>query len=109
MSVGQISCSRAIFQSKYSGHHSPTFPKLRAISWRPIDAKGYQSFIHTSEINIGSIYLCYHLNDLHLSEDANNVNAIFGTDTRATHVVLAGDLVPAGTTLVTHGLLVTLI
>jgi len=36
-------------------------------------------------------------------EDIDHANVIFRTGPRATYMVLAGDLVPAGTTLVTPG------
>jgi len=37
-------------------------------------------------------------------EDIDHANVIFRTGPRATYMVLAGDLVPAGTALVTPGL-----
>jgi len=41
------------------------------------------------------------IKDIHQCEDANHVYAIVRTGPRATYVVRAGDLVPAGTMLVT--------
>jgi len=38
---------------------------------------------------------------IHQCEDTDQVYVIFRTSPRATHIVRAGDLVPAGTTLVT--------
>ena len=44
------------------------------------------------------------IKDIHQCEDIDHVYAIVRTGPRATHVVRVGDLVPAGTMLVTHGL-----
>jgi len=44
------------------------------------------------------------IDDIHLCEATEHVNAVFRIGPRATHVVLAGDLVPAGTMLVTPAL-----
>ena len=60
------------------------------------------SLMQTSEIrdllNSPLIMLLLIIDDIHLCEDNDHVDAIFKTGpTRATHVVLAGDLVPGGT------------
>jgi len=59
--------------------------------------------MHVSEKKIYLIILVMLLfiDDIHLYEDIDYVNAIFRTGPRATHVVLAGDLVPASIMLVT--------
>jgi len=41
------------------------------------------------------------IKDIHQCEDSDHVYVIVRTDPRTTHVVCAGDLVPAGTRLVT--------
>ena len=53
-------------------------------------------------LNLSSIMLSLiKIKDIHQCEDANYVCAIVITSPRATHVVRGGDLVPAGTMLVT--------
>jgi len=62
------------------------------------------SLLHTSEIkillNLPSIILVLTFVNC---EDTDHANFIFRPGPRATHVVRAGDLVPAGATLVTFG------
>jgi len=43
------------------------------------------------------------ITDVNLCDGTHHLNAIFKTGPRATNVVLAGDLVPAGTVSVTPG------
>ena len=60
--------------------------------------------MHTSEIkNLlnSSLIMLLLIDDIHLCEDIAYVTGIFRIGPRATHVVLVGDLVPAGTMLVT--------
>ena len=63
------------------------------------------SVIHTSEtkslLNLPIILVLIYVNQ---SEDIDHANVIFRTGPRVTYVVLAGDLVPAGTMLVTPAL-----
>ena len=75
---------------------SPTFLKLRATSSVPINANGYYFDAHFWNKNFAQFTFNY------LSVD--HANDIFRTGPRVTYMVLAGDLVPAGTTLVTPGL-----
>ena len=58
-------------------------------------------------LNLSSIMLSIDKisKDIHLDEDTDHVYAIFRTSPRATHMVCAGDLVLAGTTLVTSDIL----
>ena len=60
------------------------------------------SLIHTSEKKFAQFIFHY----LTIGGDIDHANVIFRTDPRATYMVLAGDLVPAGTTLVTPGLMI---
>lgn len=60
---------------------SSTSLKPRATPWVPINTKGRFNCV---------------VNDIHLCENADHVNATFRTGPRATHMVIAGDLVPAG-------------
>jgi len=67
------------------------------------------SLIHTSEIThfdqfIFNVFVINKTNHIHLCEDTDHVDTIIRTDPRATHVVATGDLVPAGTMLVTPAL-----
>ena len=61
--------------------------------------------IHTSEIK-NFVQFAYHviINDVNICDDTHHLNAILKTGPRATNVVLAGDLVPAGTVLATPAL-----
>ena len=74
-----------------------------------IHAKGYQFNTQTFQIKICSICLRIMLSllikikDIYQREDTDHVYAIVKTGPLATHVVRAGDLVPAGTMLVTPG------
>jgi len=78
---------------------SQTFLKLRATSWYRFMRRA-TSVIHTSEIkilNLSSIMSSLiKIKDIHKCEDTDQVYAIVRTSPRATHVVRAGDLVPAG-------------
>jgi len=44
------------------------------------------------------------IKDIHQRDKTDHVHVIFRTSPRATHMFRAGDLVPAGTMLVTPGL-----
>ena len=70
-----------------------------------IHAKGYQFDTHTSEIKIAKFvfnFVIIHKNkDIHPCENTDHVYAIVRTSPQATNDVRAGDLVPAGTILVT--------
>jgi len=76
-----------------------------------IHAKGYQFDTQTYEIKIFTI--CLHImlsliikiKDICQCEDTDHVYAAVRTGPWATHMVRTGDLVPAGTMLVTPGLL----
>jgi len=74
-----------------------------------IHAKGCQFDTHTSEIKICTIYLHIMLSliiktkDIRQCEDTDHVHAVVRTGPWATHMVRTGDLVPAGTMLVTPG------
>ena len=54
--------------------------------------------LHTSEIKIFAQFTFHYFI---IGEDIDHANVIFITGPRATYMVLAGDLVPQGTTLVT--------
>ena len=73
-----------------------------------IYAKGYQSGTHTSEIKFAQfVFNDVFINEnkyIHQYEDTDHVYAIVRTSPRATHVVCAGDLVPADNMLVTPAL-----
>ena len=47
------------------------------------------------------IFIYIIIKDIHVCEDIDHVNAIFRKGPRETHMVLAGDLVPVNTMLVT--------
>jgi len=75
-----------------------------------IHAKGYQ--FNTQTFQIKTCTICLHImlsliikiKDIYQCEDTDRVYAIVRTGPWATHVVRTGDLVPAGTMLVTPGL-----
>jgi len=46
------------------------------------------------------------IKDIHQCEDTNHIYAVVRTNPRSTHVVHAGDLVPAGTMLVTPDIVI---
>jgi len=50
---------------------------------------------------LSSIRLSIKIKDINQCEDADHIYAIVGTSPRATKVVRVGDLLPAGTMLVT--------
>jgi len=57
--------------------------------------------IHNSEIKIAQFtFNCFSI-DIRKCEQIDHTNVFFRTGPRATYMVLAGDLVPAGTALVT--------
>ena len=58
--------------------------------------------IHTFEVKI--LLILTVINNVNLCDDSHHLNGIFKTGQRAANVALAGDLVPAGTVLVTPGL-----
>jgi len=98
--VNQSKRSKTIFWYTLE-QGSPTFAKLRATSWVPITARA-TSLIHTSEEKI--LLNLPLINDVNLCDDTHHLNGIFKTGRRTTNVALAGDLVPAGTMLVTPAL-----
>lgn len=84
---------------------SPNFLKLRATFWVSINVKGYQLDIHFWNKNFAELVFNYviinKINDINLCENTDDVNIVFRTGPQATHLVCAGNLVPAGTMLVT--------
>ena len=78
------------------------------VSWVPINVNGYQSDAHLWNkkhlLNIPFIMLLLIISDIHLCADTDHVNVTFKTGPRATQVVVAGDSMPVGTTLMTPGL-----
>ena len=83
---------------------SPTFLKLRVTFWYRFMRRA-DSLIHTLLTKIWSICLNYVIINansiINQCENTDHVHAIIRTSPRATHMVRAGDLVPAGTVLVT--------
>jgi len=63
------------------------------------------SLILTFEIKIAQFTFNYFSIDIRKCEEIDHANVIFRTGPRATYMVLVGDLVPAGTALVTPGLI----
>ena len=95
-------CNKSANEDLHQG--SPTFLKLRATSCVPINA-GATSLIQvciTHFWNTNFAQFTFHY--FSIGEDIDHANVIFRTGPRATYMVLAGDLAPAGTTLVTPDL-----
>ena len=97
-----LSCTRSPWRLsvlKAIEQRSPTFFKLRAtVLLRYQLMRKDTSLIHTSGKNALFTFNYVTIKAIHECEDTDHVNATFRTGPRGTH---AGDLVPAGTILVT--------
>ena len=92
----------SIWQSLHQG--SPTFMQLRATSWDQLTLRAAIVCYTLLKWNLVQFTYYVIINDVNLCDDTHHLNAILKTGPRVTNVVLGGDLVPAGTVLMTPGL-----